>query len=41
MGEKKAHENANAQTGFSGGAEEQDTPGKVRGLLSGLLASIS
>lgn len=35
---KKAHENADAQTGFSGGVEEQDTPGKK---VQGLLISIS
>ena len=39
--EKRAHENANAQTGFLAGVEEQDTTGKVWGLLTGVLTSIS
>lgn len=38
---KRAHENANAQTGFLAGVEEQDTTGKVWGLLTGVLTSIS
>lgn len=38
---KRARENANAQTGFLAGVEEQDTTGKVWGLLTGVLSSIS